>query len=136
MTGFMNIAEFLKQQNIQILKKFYDIFYNKRVEIATMRSNIEVAIGFLLAFGVLFGLNSVLTPIFYWQFLRFKYIVNQDTKNSFALMNKYVEKFKNRNEVPGFLKFGLSKIQQFAGYMGRTEATDTQGAGGANCNIF
>ena len=96
----------------------------------------EIAIGFLLIFGVIFGLNNFLTPIFYWQFLRFKYVVNQDTKISFSLINSYVNRFKNRDNIPGFLKIIIEKIQQFASYMGRTEAAENQGAGAQNCNIF
>lgn len=136
MTCFMHFAEFLKLNNINILRSYYEKFYNKRVEIATMRSNMEIAIGFLLVIGIFFNLNNLLTPIFYWQFLRFKYIVNQDTKNSFSLVNGYVERFKNRNETPRLIKIALDKIQQFASYLGRTEPTETQSAGGQNCNIF
>ena len=133
----MHFAEFMKSNNMQILRNYYEKLYNKRVEIARMRSNIEVGIGFLLVFGILLGLNNFLTPIFYWQFLRFKYIVNQDTKNTFTLMNGYVDRFKNRNDIPGFLKIVIEKTQQFACYMGKTETTDGQAAGGGqNCNIF
>ena len=73
----------------------------------------------------------------YWQFLRFKYIVNQDTKNTFTLMNGYVDRFKSRNDIPDILKIVLEKVQQFACYMGKTETTEGQAAGaGQNCNIF
>jgi hypothetical protein len=135
-TCFMHFAEFMKLNNLQVLKNYYEQFYNKRVEVATIRSNLEIAIGFLLIFGIFLGLNNFLTPIFYWQFLRFKYVVNQDTKNSFSSINSYIERFKNRNNTPGFLKIIIEKVQQFTSYMGRTETTENQGAGAQNCNIF
>jgi len=60
---------------------------NKRVELAGMRANTEVAVGFLLVAGIFLGLNSFLIPIFFWQYLRFKYIVNEDIKRSFTRLN-------------------------------------------------
>lgn len=136
MTMSMHFAEYLKFNEVNFLKSYYEKFYNKRVEIASLRSNIELAIGFLLFIGIILGLNNFLTPIFYWQFLRFKYIVNQDTKNSFALMNFYINRFKISGKCPAILRIVIGKIQEFAEYMGRTEATENQRAGGANCVIF
>lgn len=135
-TGLMSVTEFIKITGFTFLSKYTDSIYNRRVELAKLRSNIELAIGFFLVVGIFFGLNSLLTPIFYWQFLRFKYIVNQDTKNTFTLLNSYVTEFKNKPSVPSFVRYAINKVQQFANYLGRTEATEGQAAGGQNCVIF
>ncbi len=135
-TCVMNVSEYFKLNGITILNKYTDLIYNRRVEIAKLRSNIEVGIGFLLVLGIFFGLNSILLPVFYWQFMRFKYIVNEDTKLSFAKMNSYVDSFKNKPNTPNVLRYVIGKVQAFASYLGRTEPAPGQPAGGSNCTIF
>jgi hypothetical protein len=137
-TAVFNLAEFIKAKgsSIGFLTPYINKVINQRVELAQTRANVEVGIGFFLFIGIFLGLNQFLLPIFYWQYLRFKYIVNQDTQMTFSKMNRYVDNFKNKPSCPGMLKMVLTKVQEFASYMGRTEAGPGQGAGGANCNIF
>lgn len=135
-TCLMNVSEYFKLNGISVFSKYTDLIYNRRVEIAKLRSNIEVGIGFLLVVGIFLGLNSILLPVFYWQFLRFKYIVNEDTKGTFAKLNGHVNNFKNKPSTPSFLRYIIEKLQGFATYLGRTEAAPGQPAGGQNCVIF
>lgn len=137
-TAVLNICEYARnnQNKFTQFMPYINKIINKRVELALMRANVEVAIGFLLVLGIFLNLNSFILPIFFWQYLRFKYIVNNDIKLSFAGLNGYMNRFKNRNSTPGAVKFIVEKIQQFAEYMGRTEAQPGQAAGGANCTIF
>jgi hypothetical protein len=137
-TAILNLAEFFRS-NHRIFKSiipYTDKIINKRVELALARANAEVAIGFFLFLGIFLGLNSFLIPIFYWQYLRFKYIVNEDTKISFRKLNNFADKIKNHPSTPGPIKFIIDKIQQFASFMGRTESAPGQAAGGQNCTIF
>jgi hypothetical protein len=138
LTAVLNLAEFIKSKPdmFRFAIPYVNMVIGKRVELAQTRSNIEVGIGFFLFAGIFLGLNQFLLPIFYWQYLRFKYIVNQDTKVTFSKMNWYIESFKNKPSTPGVLKMVLTKLQELASYMGRTEAAPGQAAGGANCNIF
>jgi hypothetical protein len=137
-TGILNIGEHFRNNArvFSFLKPYCTIIVNKRVQIAQTRSDIEVAIGFFLVIGIFLGLNAFFLPIFYWQYLRFKYIVNEDCKRTFGKMNHYLEAFKTKPSIPSPVKFIISKIQQFASYLGRTEAAPGQAAGGANCNVF
>lgn len=135
-TCLMNVSEYFKLNGITLFSKYTDLIYNRRVEIAKLRSNIEVGIGFLLVLGIFLGLNSILLPVFYWQFLRFKYIVNEDTKITFAKMNAYINGFKNKPTTPSFLRYAIDKAQALASYLGRTEPAPGQPAGGQNCLIF
>jgi hypothetical protein len=137
-TAILNISEYIKkhERRFSSISLYSNNIYNRRVELSLMRANTEVAIGFLMIIGVFFGLNSFVVPIFFWQYLRFKYIVNNDLKITFSRLNNYITSFKNRPGVPGFVKYIFDKIQQFGEYMGRTEAGPGQAAGGANCQIF
>ena len=137
-TAVLNICEYAKnnQTRFASVMPYINKVINKRVELALMRANCEVAIGFLLFIGLFFGINSFVLPIFFWQYLRFKYIVNNDIKHSFSRLNGVVNSFKNKPSCPSPVKFAIGKIQQFAEYLGRSEAGPGQTAGGANCTIF
>jgi hypothetical protein len=137
-TAILNITDYVKkhERRFSSISSFSNNIYNRRVELSLMRANTEVAIGFLMVIGVFFGLNSFVVPIFFWQYLRFKYIVNNDIKITFSKLNSYITSFKNKPNVPGVVKYIFDKIQQFGEYMGRTEAGPGQAAGGANCLIF
>ncbi len=138
-TAILNLSEFIKNRANNLfkpIKPFAEIVFNKRVELALIRAKVEIGIGFLLIIGVFFGINSFVLPVFLWQYLRFKYIVNNDVKLAFAGLNYYVNSFKNNPKVPSPVKFVLGKVQDLASYLGRTEAENGQAAGGANCMIF
>lgn len=121
--------------------RFYSIFktlsnkiINKRVTLCELRANSEVLIGFILIIGIFFGVNSFLLPIFYWQFLRFKYIFNSDTSLAFGRLNNSIN--KNKSKLPSPLRFVVNKIQQLCEFLGKTEANPGERAGGSNCLIF
>jgi len=132
-TALLNIADFFKTY---IKVKTFDYIFRKRVELAAIRANIEVAVGFFLVIGIFFGLNSFVLPLFFWQYMRFKYIVNKDIELSFSNMNWYVNRFKTSANCPRVLKYVIEKIQEFCAYIVRTEAAPGQAAGGQNCVIF
>lgn len=140
-TALMNISYFLSRNSnllpkyiIDFVKPYSEKLVNKRVELARTRSNVELAIGLLLVIGIFFGTNGFLIPIFYWQYIRFKYIVNEDTKAAFTRLNLIIN--KNKLKLPSAVQLGITKVQQFAEYLGRTEAQPGESAGGANCIIF
>ena len=140
-TAILNLSYFISKYGSTLptaitnsIKPYSEKILAKRVELAKARSNIEIAIGFLLVIGILFGINSFLTPIFYWQYMRFKYIVNEDIKAAFTRLNQFIN--QKKVTLPSVFQLGISKIQQFAEYMGRTESGPGQNAGGSNCIIF
>jgi hypothetical protein len=137
-TAVLNLSLYVRQnQNIfRPLVPYCDKVISKRVEIARSRANVELGVGILFIFGIFLGLNSFVLPIFYWQYLRFKYIVNEDIKAAFGRLNVYVNSLKNKPWLPGGAKYVINKIQEFFDYLGRTEATANQRAGGQNCTIF
>lgn len=137
-TATLDMSEIVRsnQRFLKMLKPLSDKIAKNRVQLATTRSNVEIGVGFVLVVGIFLGLNSFFLPMFYWQYLRFKYIVNEDIKLSFGKMNRFLEGVKNKPNTPGFVRFILGKIQQFASYLGRTEAAPGQSAGGQNCSIF
>lgn len=132
LTAVLNISDCMR--NYGVFLGFSNKIVNKRVTICELRANCDIMIGFLLVFGVFLKTNSFLLPIFYWQYLRFKYIFNSDTNLAFARFNYYANKVKNK--LPRPVGFVIGKIQELVSYLGRTESKNGEKAGGANCSIF
>jgi hypothetical protein len=131
-TAILNTSDYLRHTNF--LLKLANKLVNMRTTLSELRASSEIIIGFLMIVGIFFKINSFLLPIFYWQFLRFKYIFNTDNKLAFSRLNKSVNKFKSYLPKPA--KFIIDKIQQFFEFLGKTESKDGSPAGGANCSIF
>lgn len=131
-TMLLNTSDYLRHTGV--LLKLANKLVNIRTLLSELRASSEIIIGFLMIVGIFFKLNSFLLPIFYWQFLRFKYIFNTDNKLAFTRLNNSVNKFKLY--LPKPLSYVIEKIQQIFEYLGKTESKDGSPAGGANCNIF
>ena len=86
-------------RNVALVKKYTNLVNNKREELIEIRSNIEVTIGFVSIFGVFLKINSILTPILYWQAMKFKYSLNPYIKKSFSQLNYSSNQFKNSETV-------------------------------------
>ena len=92
----------------------------------------------------LLKLNSVFTPIIYWQTIRVRYTLNPYIKQSFKEINQFANEIKNSDKCPGIIKTVIDKIQWAVDYMGKMYApqqnanggAQSQGQGGSMCNIF
>jgi hypothetical protein len=136
-TGFLNFGEYLKNYFvIGFISNIGSYIYSKRVEIAATRANIMVATAFILIPTSIYGINSFVLTIFYWQYLRLVYILNTDLKGAFSNLGYYIDKFKAFRYTPSILSWVINKIQEFFAYMVRTEAKPGEMAGGSNCTIF
>ena len=63
-----------------------------RVELALLKSHIEVFIGFLSVYLIFVGKIAPIFPIFYWQYIRVKYVVSNFNQTSFKLLDHYILK--------------------------------------------
>ena len=89
-----------------------------------LKNHIEVFIGFASICLLFSGRMAPIFPIFYWQYLRIKYVVNYFTKNSFRLLDVsilqrvfpgfmyrlVIERIKNK--MLGFVSQGESQSQE------------------------
>ena len=132
-TAILNISEYFKTY---LKVGFLNFIFRKRVDLAIIRANLEIAVGFFLIIGIFFNLTSFILPIFFWQYMRFKYIVNKDIESSFTRINNQINVFKNSQRCPSPIKFVIDKVQQVCSYFTRTESAPGQAAGGQNCVIF
>jgi hypothetical protein len=106
-------------RNIVLFKKYTNLVNSKREELIEIRSNIEVTIGFVSIFGVFLKINSILTPILYWQAMKFRYTLNPYIKKSFSQLNYSSNQFKNSEKCPKLLSLIIDKIQMAISYMAK-----------------
>lgn len=106
-------------RNINLFKKYTNFVNNKREELIEVRSNIEVTIGFVSIFGVFLKINSIITPILYWQVMKFRYTLNPYIKKSFSHLNHVSNQFKNSEKCPKLLSLIIDKIQMAISYMAK-----------------
>ena len=129
--------------NVGGIQKYVDLVNNKKEELIQGKSYIEVAIGFVSIAGIFLKINSILTPIIYWQLMRVRYTLNPYVKKSFGDLNNLANSFKNSEKCPGPAKFVIEKIQWAFDFMGKiSNPQPGQGQqgnnqqGGSMCNIF
>lgn len=140
------LCENMNALNVKIpfCQQYIDYVNNKKEEIIQSRAHIEVSIGFVAIIGIFLKLNSVLTPIIYWQMIRVRYTLNPYIKQSFREINQYANDFKNNEKCPGIVKTVIEKVQWVVEYMGKMSSpqqnadgsAQNQEQGGSMCNIF
>jgi len=118
-TSVITVCIFIRRYltNYNRLIFYANIVMNNRATLIRMSSRLELATGFLLIIGYFIGINSFLLPILYWQYIRFKYILNQELKDSFSELNQYIEYIKQIPSCPEVCKFLLSKLQLLGKYL-------------------
>jgi len=125
-------------------QEYIDLVNNKREEIIQSRAHVEVAIGFVSILGIFLKLNSILTPVIYWQMIRIRYTLNPYIKESFKEINELANVIKNSERCPGIVKTIIDKVQWAVEYLGKMSSPQQngqdqqqgQGQGGSMCNIF
>ena len=125
-------------------QQYLDLVNNKKEEIIQSRAHVEVAIGFVSIIGIFLKLNSILTPVIYWQMIRVRYTLNPYIKQSFTEINNFANEFKNSEKCPAIIKTVIDKVQWAIEYMGKMSTpqqneqgqSQGQGQGGSMCNIF
>ena len=87
-------------------------FIRKRKQILLQdQAYIEVAIGFLMIIGIFFKINTIKTPIIYWQLIRVKYMINPHGKKTFMELNEKTEEFIESKYCPRILGAIINEFQ-------------------------
>ena len=118
-TSVITVCIFIRRylSNYHKLTYYANYVMNNRATLIRISSRLELATGFLLILGYFIGTNSFLLPILYWQYIRFKYILNQELKDSFSELNQYIEYIKQNPSCPEICKFLLTKLQLLGKYL-------------------
>lgn len=116
----VSIAEDLKDNKLifAYINNYISSVNKVKEKLIQDKTNLEIAIGFLLIIGTSIGINTFKTPIIYWHVLRFRYIVNPYVNKGFAELNQLIEKFKESGKCPRFIKYIIGKVQTMFNYLG------------------
>lgn len=90
-------------------------------EFISLRSDIEVYIGFYLIVTWFLGWSNIISIIVYWQLLRIKYIINYNTKAAFTRIDEKISAFVNTPSCPRIVGMAYGKIKSFMSYMSSME---------------
>ena len=144
-SALIAICDNLNSLNLSfgLIKKYVDLINSKKEDLMQSKSYIEVAIGFVSIAGIFLKINSILTPIIYWQLMRVRYTLNPYIKKSFSDLNELGNKIKENEKCPGPIKFIIEKVQWVFSLLGKmnspqngqAQGNNNQG-GGSMCNIF
>ena len=144
-SAIIAICDNLNSLNLKFgpIKSYVDLINNKKEDLLQSKSYVEVAIGFVSIAGIFLKINSILTPIIYWQLMRVRYTLNPYIKKSFSDLNDLANNIKNNEKCPGPIKFVIEKVQwafSFMGKMSNPQTGQAQGnngqGGGSMCYIF
>lgn len=115
------VCDNFRNSNISInsIRNFVSTINKNKDDLLKDRSHIEVAIGFITIFGAIIRINSLITPVIYWQLMRVRYMINPYDKQSFILLNSLTNEFKDSPKRSSFLKFAIEIIQAIFRYMGK-----------------
>lgn len=90
---------------------------NNRTELIKLRADLEVYSGFYLIFGWFFGMANLINIMLYWQCLRVRAMLNDNTKKAFSrvdgMLNQHVYQ-----RLPSFAKKGYDFVRNFMVSMG------------------
>ena len=105
-------------KELEVFKKYISKINDSKDELILNKTHIEVIIGFLQIIGIIIGINTLAVPIIYWNFMRFRYIVNPFVYKSFEKLNKKVDIIMENETIPNFVRYITKKIQLMISYFG------------------
>ena len=144
-SAVLALCENIQHMNIKMPlgQEYINTINNKKEEIIQSSAHVEVAIGFVSIVGIFLKLNSILTPIIYWQMMRVRYTLNPYIKQSFKEINNFANIIKKSDKCPGIIKTIIDRVQWLIDYIGKMYNQpnnqgqgQNQGQGGSMCNIF
>ena len=98
-----------------------------------LKAGVEIYIGFYLMAGWFLGFATLFSIIFYWQYMRIKYMISIRTQTAFSLLRVKIDKFMINPSIPGILKTGWEKIKSSLNYL---TSVGQQDQAPSMCTIF
>jgi len=141
MSAYLNISRYAKVMltkypNVPLINRLKPQFEKAvmfRDQFELLKADAETYIGIYLVAGVFFGWTSFFLVFIYWQFIRMKYMLNANTRLSFAKVSTKMDEWIGNPRCPGIVKMLLQKIRQLGAYLVKSEDGQQARPG---CTIF
>ena len=117
--AILSICVYLKRlfnSNLNIVL-FCNNVLSCRQELNKISSRLDIGIGFAMFIGLFIGTNSFLLPLLYFQFIRFKFVLNTNLKQAFSDLNRFLNGFKDQINCPNLIRKAIIKIQNLGIYL-------------------
>lgn len=90
---------------------------NNKGQYLALKAELEIYVGFYLIFGWFFGMSTIISTVFYWQFMRIKYMISSNTQLAFSQMRMKIDTIMTNPSIPGILKQGWGKVKSALNWM-------------------
>lgn len=116
---FVFVSEFGIQRlnshpNTPILPYFKDTMLkgaNGKANFLSLKADLEIYIGIYLIVGWFFGWSNILAIVFYWQFIRLKYMLNYSTQFAFRNLATKIDGYAYGPSTPSIIRTIWDKIK-------------------------
>jgi hypothetical protein len=100
-----------------IVKEYTLKVADHKGQLLDLKAGIEIYMGFYLMVGWFLGFATLFSIIFYWQYMRIKYMINSRTQTAFTLLRIKIDTFMCNPSVPGIVITGWEKIKSGLRYL-------------------
>jgi len=119
-----------------IIKTYMQKAVAKKIELLTLRADLEIYVGIYLLVGIFIGFSSLISVFFYSQFIRLKYMLNYTTKQAFERFRVMIDGSVNSPNMPGLIKTVWGKIKDAAAWLVKFEQPQEGQQAPSMCTIF
>lgn len=84
---------------------------NNKIKLHLIKSYYEMALLPFLFFQIFFGRSTIFLLLFYYNFLKIKYLISNNTQLAFKSLNDSCKGVVNGPSVPKFVQYIYSKIE-------------------------
>jgi hypothetical protein len=114
------IAELIKMKFdkfYQSTQKYVDFIRNNKYQLMMQKAKLEIFLFVFLVVFLFFGNSNLILLIFYGNFLKTKWMLNNSTKAAFSEIDYWITGKLNSRFCPGAVKFLVDKVRAFCAYM-------------------
>jgi len=84
---------------------------SKTVDIIRFNASIEMMTGFVLLLQLFTGYQVFVSVLMYWQYLRFRYMMSNNSKMAFASLRTTLEQYLLHPKCPSIIQFIYTKFK-------------------------
>lgn len=121
---WIGICEYLNITKNALYKKGESLINRTRQskdKIMLLKSQYEIFYFPVLFIEIFFGRSSIFLVIFYYNFIKIKYLISPSTQLAFSKLNNGIKGALNAPGVPGFIGALYSYIEKFFGWLVKHE---------------
>ena len=114
---FINLASRKGSGLAQSINKFTHSASEKREDFLTLKADLEVYIGFYVILALAMYWVTLMLPLFYWQLMQVKYLINPYTSIAFNKLAYQMDYIVAQPNCPFFIKWPLKGLRKLGSFL-------------------